>query len=367
MQNSRLWLTVSMTAGLIAAVASSEGQAQEVGSSIGHDASIRGYWTPKRMKSVQPVEVKRAHPREVAPESREKSPVMTLPGSLPGKTGFGPAVDLYDPDPPEAADEREPRQSSSVGAHFTTSRVFPDAALSVYPYITTGKLMFRDPRTGGNSVCTASVYAARLIITAGHCVFHPSANPSQRYWYTNFIFVPGLVAGRGPVGTWTARIAGTTPSWANGNGSVPNAQDVGVLEINDQVVGGVARKISNYTGTYALQTGSLNPNHITALGYPCNIDNCDRMQQTNAQIYKFNGNNTYMMGSAMRGGASGGPWLKNFGVPGTGYPSEGHNIIKSVSSYGSTPTEPKYIGASELNGEFVNLHNIMCAARAGNC
>jgi hypothetical protein len=114
------------------------------------------------------------------------------------------------------------------------------------------------------------------------------------------------------------------------------------------------------------------PNHLTLVGYPCNLDNCQKMENTMAQSFDNGGNNTIRYGSAMRGGSSGGPWIQDFGVAANGAPSgEGANYLKSVTSYGPIATEPKYQGASILlnsgSGSFIDLLNQVCAHRAGNC
>src|ERR1041385_1362984 len=67
---------------------------------------------------------------------------------------------------------------NSFGAVFTTSRVFPDVAIDSYPYLTAGKLFFYDPGQGGYYVCSAWVLRPRIVMTAGHCVTHPSTDPN---------------------------------------------------------------------------------------------------------------------------------------------------------------------------------------------
>src|SRR5579872_1571211 len=54
--------------------------------------------------------------------------------------------------------------------------------------------------------------------------------------------------------------------------------------------------------------------NVTMLGYPCNLDSCLKMEETGAQAFESGGNNTTIYGSAMRGGASGGPWIQDYGI-----------------------------------------------------
>ena len=122
-----------------------------------------------------------------------------------------------------------PEATSSFGARFTTGRVFPDAATTTYPNSTVGKLFFHDPRTGEDFVCSASVLRPRLIATAGHCVTHPSTVPAQRYFFTNFLFVPAFRNGAAPFLSWTSSQQWVANAWFFSNGSVPNEQDVAIL------------------------------------------------------------------------------------------------------------------------------------------
>ena len=99
------------------------------------------------------------------------------------------------------------------------------------------------------------------------------------------------------------------------------------------------------------------------LGYPCNIDSCNQMQRTDAGIHSSGGNNTFRFGSAARGGQSGGPILENFLFARVGHPAPGgfgFNVSLSNASYGPTATEPKYIGASHRNSEFISILQTMC-------
>jgi hypothetical protein len=76
------------------------------------------------------------------------------------------------------------------------------------------------------------------------------------------------------------------------------------------------------------------------------------------------------IGSAQRGGASGGPWLKDFGVQPTdsaAHPPVSGNQVVSVTSYRPTAEEPQYLGGSIHNQAFIDMLNTICARTAGNC
>ena len=198
----------------------------------------------------------------------------------------------------EPAATIEPLGTSSKGAHFTTYRAFPDALTSAYPNSTVGKLFFPDPQTGANSVCSASVLRHRVVVTAGHCVAKPSLTASQRYFFTNFMFVPSYRNGVATYGTWTPRAVWVTNAWYTSDGSFPNTQDVAMMVMNDDRSG---RRIGAVTGILGWhQRFQLAKNHVTMIGYPGNLDNGQRMQINHAFTFGDGGNNTFLYGSGMR-------------------------------------------------------------------
>jgi len=377
-----LLATAFMTSGAFAQAAS-----PTVTAPGGEARSTTNYWTPERLKSAKPMELTPGPGHRLQPldNAAPQAPAQTGAGAPPttedassvarrihaplALPGDGGAKTDANPSAPGSA---TPFNTSSYGAHFTTSRVFPDAATTTYPYSTTGRLYYRNPRTGSNFVCSASVLRPRIVVTAGHCVYHAgptSDDPStNKYWYSNWQFVPAYNNGAAPKGTWNWAWAIASSYWTNGNGSVPNQQDVAMFEMADNA----GQKISAFTGYLGYATGGLSPNHLTIIGYPCNIDNCARMQNTTAESFANGGANTVVYGSAQRGGTSGGPWIQDFGVAGVGSPTgTARNWLKSVSSYGPIATEPKYLGGSTLMssgaGSFSSLLSTACAHKAGNC
>jgi V8-like Glu-specific endopeptidase len=348
-------------------------------------AEIEAYWTPERLLSAKPIEL---HPEvdakgfpivtEVPTESARSLYVAGAPPAVNiGKSASRILIPPYLLPKTEAQGPLPPA-TSSFGAYFTTTRVFPDAATTAGPYKTVGKLFFTDPRTGGNFVCSGSVLRFRIVVTAGHCVAHGSTTAADRYFYSKFMFVPSELSGSAPDGTWTWSFANTTGIWYN-NGTVPNQQDVGMLVIADQKLGGSGPfRIGHVTGYlgYIFCNGTncsapaISDNNLTILGYPCNLDGCERMEQTNAQTFESGGSNTWIYGSVMRGGASGGPWIQDFGINPSGAPSGllGNNYVTAVTSYGPTATTPMYLGASAFDVRFNNLLTNVCShAGTGGC
>jgi V8-like Glu-specific endopeptidase len=345
-------------------------------------AQVQSYWTSERLAHAKTVQLTpqigvNDFPLSAGQPQNTNEPAVRGGGSTPTLRAdpLMRQVLVQPSDLAAAADELAqqvpfdritPDATSSFGAYFTTSRVFPDATTTAYPYSLAGKLYFTDPKTGGNFVCSASVLRPRIIVTAGHCVTSPSTDPKQRHFYSNFLFVPAYNNGAAPFGVWTPSLIGVTNEWYFSNGSVPNAQDVGMLVAVDHR--GV--KLGQYTGWLGFFTNQLSKNHVTMLGYPCNLDSCSKMQESFAQTFESGGNNTYIYGSAMRGGASGGPWIQDFGIAPAGAPGGvlANNYLVAVTSYGPIATSPMYLGASNLDSRFLNLLTTVCgSANSGNC
>lgn len=343
------------------------------------------YWTPERLMSAKSMDLHPAVGRDGLPIAPE-----AVQDSAPPAGGGGGAASVTLPKSeskvliPDAMLEQAraavaetqdllslPEATSVFGAFFTTSRVFPDATTTVYPTRTAGKLFFTEQGVG-DFVCSASVLRPRLVVTAGHCVTHPSTTPSLRHFYTNWLFIPAYNNGAAPFSTWTPSGEWITNTWYFSDGSVPNAQDVGILIMNDHrsVLGLPSVKIGNVTGWLGWEINVLGNDNVTMLGYPCNLDSCLKMQYTGAQAFESGGNNTTIYGSAMRGGASGGPWIQDYGVQPAGAPpvAFGGNVLVGVTSYGPIATSPEYLGASDLDSRFQTLLNDACgAASSGNC
>lgn len=263
-----------------------------------------------------------------------------------------------------------------AGLDFTRSRITPQNANIATPYKTTGKMFFTKPG-GGNFVCSASTIDDRIVLTAAHCLSSPVAgNPG---FHTNILFVPGYdgtktsLANQRPFGTWASTQSVVPSNWVSTEGSLPNATDYGVFVVADQSIGGSVKKLAAVSGQYKTVTNHLSDTHVTMLGYPCNLDDCNVMQRNDSSDHRLppgftDAANAYEYGSDMEGGSSGGPWLENFG---TGDPISGTNTsrnrVVAVTSYGYTSGLPKVQGASELDSTFNAVKSFACNAAAGNC
>lgn len=360
------------------------------------------YWTAARFKAAKPLARALAasgqrHETLVAPPSTGKpqssdAGLPTLELNAPAQNLFaaldardnaidalaGPVSAAFDSATQasvQASLQATPTAAGSFGAYYSSSRVFPlftgaAAAYSAdraYPYRTVGTLFFSI--NGLPYLCSAAVIERRVVATAGHCVH--SGNLATGF-YSDFVFVPAYRDGAAPFKAWNWRFVSTTYTWATGNDEVPNAADYAMIVFDDQplATGGPAVKLGNVTGWLGWQTNSLLPNHTTKLGYPCNLDNCQKMQAVTSNSFQPTEPNNVEYGSDARGGSSGGPWVQNFQVlqaGGGGGIKAGSNRVVGVTSYGYVSEEPKVEGASVLDARWVQLFRTVCGYRGGNC
>ena len=249
---------------------------------------VEAYWTSERMRNAIPVVAQPAsvdvngYPTAAqGPTDRTRSVEFAgAPPTVPLRASDAKVLipGLQDTDPVSVV----PTLTSSFKAHFTTSRVFPDAAVSAYPNLAAGKLFFRDQGAGTNNVCSASVIRHRIVVTAGHCVAKPSTNPNQRYFYTNFRVRTGVSQRRGSGWRMVPRWVLTTNTWIQSNGSSPTLRMWHFLSCSITA----AQRIGNVTGFLGWAINKLSPNHITSIGYPVNLDSGNRMEINNSQDHQ---------------------------------------------------------------------------------
>jgi V8-like Glu-specific endopeptidase len=336
------------------------------------------YWTPERFRAAKPLPMPQVAPgtttrEEPSAAPNEKSEVSE-PHAPSAQLRMVPRK-LFTPDVEGAQRSGEvvtPEAVGTLGAHYTSTRVFPmftgtSTAFSAdraYPYITVGKLFFS---IGGNPfVCSASVIQHRIVATAGHCV-HSGTSAG---FHSNWVFVPAFRDGTAPLLSWNWRAAIVTGTWASGGGTVPNAADYAMIEFGDQGVGGRTFALGDVTGWLGWQTLSLSANHTSKLGYPCNLDRCQKMQNVTSGAFRNTSPNNVEYGSDALGGSSGGPWVQNFQLLQTGGgtgSNTGSNRVVGVTSYIYVPSDPKVQGASIPDSRWVNIFNSLCRRVTGNC
>jgi V8-like Glu-specific endopeptidase len=350
----------------------------------GTEAGTTGnYWTPQRMMKARPRPMPQRNSSAVTPNAGMPRVAPQTGQSQEGQPGSPPTIAdseaadfsvrihpalsaaAVDDMAPEDSEPQSPDANSKFGFPFTTSEVQPVGEQVAYPQRAAGQLFFTE-QGAGDFVCSGSTIRPGIVIVAGHCVAAPKAGNTPPHYFTNFLFVPATNNGSAPYGKWAPSWVDTTGEWWNGNDTVPNAQDVGMFAMNEQ--GG--RRIGDVIGWYGWRTNALAGQHITMLGYPCNLDNCSVMIRTDAGNSVNGGNNTYEYGSAASGGASGGPWLIDFGTaPKNTGPDNwtlGTETVVAVTSYGPAGTSG-YLGASQFNSSMVAVLNSLCGVVKSAC
>jgi V8-like Glu-specific endopeptidase len=261
--------------------------------------------------------------------------------------------------------EATPLNRGQVELDFSSSRLLPADARLVYPYMAVGKLVFEDD--GSFFACSASVISARLVLTAGHCV-----HDGKGSFFTSFQFAPAFHEGEAPLGIWTVSDVLTTKEWSKGGGEVFNAADFGLLVIEDQD----GMRIGDVTGWLGWKTNKLVPNHITMVGFPGNHDDGQRMHQVSSGSSQCCFTNNAIFGSDMGPGASGAPWVQNFGDRAsgqTGGKNRRMNRIVGVTSGGpgkedgSFLKSAKWLSSAIPGQSFIDMINEACDLASGNC
>jgi hypothetical protein len=337
--------------------------------------TVTTYWTAERLKAAKPLVMPSSAAGAGLRGQRDPAP----PGQAQGGDGQPPALQvrlpvrrLFTPDAkPNRAVATPHAGNNEDRASYTSTRVFPlfegvaapYSADRAYPYRTVGRLFFT---AGGKPMfCSASVIQRRIVVTAGHCVHSGTSSG----YFSNWMFVPAYRDGSAPLLTWTWRAALVTDTWATSGGTVPGTADYAMIEFADQPVGGWLRALGNVTGWLGWQTLSLEWNHTSKLGYPCNLDNCQKMQNIMSDDVAF-GNNIVSDGSDAGSGSDGGPWVQNFQVLQAGGgtdPNSGSNRVVGVTSYSGLLGDTWVQSASIPDGRWINILNTLCGLRAGNC
>jgi V8-like Glu-specific endopeptidase len=258
-------------------------------------------------------------------------------------------------------------------APYTTARVavtvlgnsstVADTPVTSYPYRATGKLYFNEGTTA--YVCSASLIMKGVLVTAAHCVFKFGTGSNSGY-YNSWVWCPANNSSSGGVyGCYNAGSPRILTTYYNGTdvcvqtGVVCN-DDMATLLVAPKsgvyagsVVGWYAYGWNGYSYTPSSFLGNVTTVQVTELGYPVALDSGYQMERTDAVGWYFASGNlkNTQIGSAQTGGASGGPWLANFGTPpsfgsGASPGSDPVQTVVGVTSYGSTTVGYNSLGAS---------------------
>lgn len=343
---------------------------------VNHADDMLKYWTPEKINQAKSLQSSK-----LSYLVKEQTTYPQNPAKIVSSNGVPPTLSISSLEeqlnPPGNSKgsiktakhntASNPKVVGTLHMDFTSSRLVPESANTVYPYLTIGKLYFTIPHQG-NFTCSASVLNNRIIITAGHCVH--SGLDGKNGFYKNFMFIPAYHKGKAPVGRWYGRYVAVHAHWANGGGIIPNEADFGMIELKDRHVDGVYKQISQYTGHLGYRTESLDRNHAHLLGYPNNLDSGQQMHQVSGETGRTVTAKNVEYGSDMREGSDGSPWVQNFGEQGEGEvpgPNAGINQILGVVSYFYEDPNKMAEGGSGLDNRFLTLLNKMCGHKVGNC
>ena len=354
--------------------------------------------TPTASEASQSVDIVHAKPMPlpkalpaVGPfEGGISTQSLGTPKRVPGEIGTGKTMPDANVAQTDVAIETSspngaiiPEEYGTAGIPFTTSRVDLTSANNEsksYPYRAAGKLYFKE---GTDSyVCSASLIARGLIVTAAHCV----ANFGQSQAYSGWQFGPGMSLTASnhltyPYGLWKVSGVYLISSYYDGTDS---CSQWGVVCTDDVAILAVTPVQKRLPGTatgwfsYGYDGWGFTAQNIVAisqLGYPVSHDSGYKMQRTDSQGYvSGSSSNNTVWGTRQTGGSSGGPELVNLGVAanldgttdyGT-YPD--FNTVVGVTSWGSTDPTVKQQGAAPFtSSNIVELVNAACNDYPANC
>ena len=325
------------------------------GNAVSNPAVVFNYWTPERMASAQPMDLLAATGNEPAdnfPVSGSNEPIMIGPSAPP------PGEDASVVNGTEADQPPVLPPGYSYPYPFTRYDVVPllysppaNVPLT-FPYKAIGKLFFVLHNVP--MVCSASVIAPHLLLTARHCIFEGAD------WATMVMFAPGYFNGNNNQlgGRWVARNLAT---WTTGAG---NRYDIGFVQLADDNGVGCGgsqggRPIESYTGHLGWFTGgSYDSVHWNEFGYPAaGMFNGQVMIESDSSTGELGTGaqtDTVGVGNDMTGGASGCPWIRHM------FPNQSgtlQNLANGVNSfkYNSKPfalSSPQF-----FQYNFGNLYN----------
>jgi len=288
---------------------------------------VRDFWTPERMKSAVPVELKNSpNPaQEDFPPNHHNTKesaevILSLPASM---------------------DYRNEHKNKTISD----------------PKNPNGKIYYYNHSTGVYHYCSGSSVnseSKRIVATAGHCVHGGMGNT----WHSNWYFYPDYSEGQAPYGGFPAVIYWVLPDWVN---QFPWYQGIHsdiafvTTDTNHQNL-----RVVEAVGGHGIMHGGSYNFHATIWGYP-------QILGGGQQLWSCSGNTAQLWQSGyafvssnwchFSEGASGGPWLYQYD------PITKEGILRGVSSWvfcrnSSIPcNNVKNLNSPYFSDNVINLFN----------
>ncbi|MBC9719494.1 trypsin-like peptidase domain-containing protein [Streptomyces sp. TRM66268-LWL] len=214
---------------------------------------------------------------------------------------------------------------------------------------TVGRLFFQN-HEGVDTFCSATAVRSRnksVVMTAAHCIRRSDMIHDA---YSRMVFVPGYTQGATPHGTFAVNTAYTARSWRE-----DAAEDIAALTVDEQA----GRRLTDVVGGHDISFDSTAPMRITAFGYPAsNPDAGEVLRYCSGTTRSLHTDPPELaIGCDMTGGASGGPWFRDFD------PARGTGTLVSVNSHGDALTGSTIMAGPVLGTTARELYNTAQAQR----
>jgi V8-like Glu-specific endopeptidase len=249
---------------------------------------------------------------------------LAPPAATPGKASTVPSV-------PPAAGGAAGAAGGRTAALDAAFSVATGKVYATYPWRTTDK----DIACSGAAVASAR---RRLVVTAAHCVY----DAPRHGFAVNWVFIPAFQNNdQNPYGQFPALTMGVRSNWTNDRNFHSDYAFVvtGNSERGQRVVDAVGGHGLHFNGGYP---------DVHIIGYPGSggYQTTCESSTTRASLWE----DFIQANCRMRGGSSGGPWLRDFDH------ATGRGNVATVTSFDDAG-EPTHLFAPDFDSNARELYN----------